>query len=160
MEEKDVHVFAVKTTEDLLRRMGFDVKVHVQESAGGDHEPFVCMITAPREDSKLLIGQYGANLSALQYLIQHLSRREHHEMPSFLIDVNRYWKEKKSLLEQDALDAAHKVLSTGRPVLLRPMVAYERKIIHTTLAKNTHVETESSGSGDERKVIVKPSSLI
>lgn len=159
MEGKDAQAFALEITEEVLRKMGFDVKVNIRESVG-DHNPFVCMVTVPREDSKLLIGQYGANLSALQYLIQHLSRRKYHEMSSFSIDVNRYWQEKKSLLEQDALDAAHKVLSTGRPVLLRPMVAYERKIIHTVLAKNSHVVTESAGSGDDRKVIVKPSSLI
>jgi predicted RNA-binding protein Jag len=160
MEEKDMRAYASELTGEVLGKMGFASKVDVQEDRDSERGSFVCMVTVPKEASKLLIGQYGANLSALQYLIQHLSRRRKPEMKSFSIDVNRYWREKRSLLEQDALEAAHKAVATGRPVLLRPMVAYERKIIHTALVKDDRVETESSGKGEERKVIVKPSSLI
>ena len=151
---------AAAMVAEVLGKMGFEPKIDIQNASDGESGSFICMLTVPKEDSKLLIGQYGANLSALQYLVQHLSRRKDRDIKSFTIDINRYWKEKRSLLEQDAHDAAHKALATGRPVLLRPMVAYERKIIHTVLAKNDRVETESSGKGEERKVIVKPSSLI
>jgi len=160
MGEKDARAYAADMVAEVLGKMGFEPKIAIESASDGDSGAFVCMLTVPKEDSKLLIGQYGANLSALQYLVQHLSRRRDRDMKSFMIDVNRYWKEKRSLLEQDANEAAHKALATGRPVLLRPMVAYERKIIHTVLAKNDHVETESSGKGEERKVIVKPSSLL
>ncbi len=160
MEEKEIREYAVQVTTEVLGKMGFEPKIDIQNAPDGESGSFVCMLTVPKEDSKLLIGQYGANLSALQYLVQHLSRRMDRDIKPFTIDINRYWKEKRSLLEQDANDAAHKALATGRPVLLRPMVAYERKIIHTALAKNDRVETESSGKGEERKVIVKPSSLI
>ena len=151
---------AAAMVAEVLGKMGFEPKIDIQNASDGESGSFICMLTVPKEDSKLLIGQYGANLSALQYLVQHLSRRKDRDIKSFTIDINRYWKEKRSLLEQDAHDAAHTALATGRPVLLRPMVAYERKIIHTVLAKNDRVETESSGKGEERKVIVKPSSLI
>jgi spoIIIJ-associated protein len=36
------------------------------------------------------------------------------------------------------------------------MPAYERRIIHLTLADQPEVTTESVGEGDERKVVIVP----
>ncbi|MDD5433753.1 MAG: hypothetical protein PHE77_03845, partial [Candidatus Pacebacteria bacterium] len=46
--------------------------------------------------------------------------------------------------------------STGREKVLFPMNAFERRIIHTELAKRSDVTTESTGAGDNRKVVVRP----
>ncbi|NTW13852.1 MAG: hypothetical protein HGA31_02350 [Candidatus Moranbacteria bacterium] len=79
---------------------------------------------------------------------------------TFSVDVNDYWKDKIRLLRRDAEEAAHQVIASGRPVQLRPMFSYERKIVHSVLADNERVETESSGRGEERKVIVKPKAVF
>jgi spoIIIJ-associated protein len=43
-------------------------------------------------------------------------------------------------------------------VALRPMLPYERKIVHAYLSQNPGIATESVGKGEERKVIVSPRS--
>lgn len=161
MEGKEFQVAAVEATEELLRQIGVsDVKIEVRSSRIGLKEAFVVSITVPREDSKLLIGAHGVTLFSLQHLIQAITKRKSSGYESFSIDINGYWREKQALLERDAKDAAHEVVSTGRPVQLRPMLPTERKIVHSILSGNGKVTTESIGNGEERKVIVKPASLV
>jgi spoIIIJ-associated protein len=40
------------------------------------------------------------------------------------------------------------------------MNAYERRIVHMNIADDKRVETESIGEGEDRKVIVKPKSIM
>ena len=51
---------------------------------------------------------------------------------------------------------AEQVKSRGEPSTLRPMSAYERRIIHLTLADHPDVSTESIGQGESRRVVVTP----
>jgi len=49
-------------------------------------------------------------------------------------------------------------LDSNASVALRPMLPYERKVIHSFLAKYSTVRTESVGRGDDRKVMISPRS--
>ena len=89
-----------------------------------------------------------------------IARRKSNVSIDFSVDVNRYWKEKREHLRRDAEDAARECISTGRPVSLRAMLPYERKIVHAALAENERVETGSVGRGEERKVVVKPRAVF
>ncbi len=51
---------------------------------------------------------------------------------------------------------AEQVKERDTPFTLEPMPAYERRIIHITLADNPDVTTESIGQGESRKVVILP----
>jgi spoIIIJ-associated protein len=51
---------------------------------------------------------------------------------------------------------AEQVKASGLPFTLEPMPAYERRIIHLTLADNPDVTTESIGTGEARRVVISP----
>jgi spoIIIJ-associated protein len=51
---------------------------------------------------------------------------------------------------------AEQVKTRGRAFALEPMPAYERRIIHLTLADDPDVTTESTGDGEVRKVVIVP----
>ena len=137
--------------ENLLQKMGFSAKI--QATIIGETN-YSVQITV-EEGSKLLIGQHGVALSALQYIVRSILTRKLHERAEVLVDVNGYWEEKRPLLEREALSAEEEVLRTGHPAILRPMLSYERKVVHTFLVNRAKVTTESSGHGEDRKVIVK-----
>lgn len=161
MGEKNFQSVVVETLEEVLGKIGAeDANISVRSGRSGLNESFICAVSVNRDDSKLLIGQHGATLSALQHLVQMLAKRKSSEYEGFSIDVNEYWKGKQSLLERDAEEAAHQAIASGRPVHLRPMLSYERKIIHLTLSTNDKVATESFGKGEERKVVVKPAAIL
>ena len=142
-------------TRTLLRHLGYTAQVSVSEKAlPDDRIEFHCDIQVT-DGQHLLIGQHGANLQALLHLLRLLTRAALPERAVLSIDVNHYFAEKRSFLEQEALRALKEVIQTGLPLALRPMVAYERKLIHTLLANHAQVTTESVGSDDDRKVLIR-----
>ena len=59
-------------------------------------------------------------------------------------------------LEETAVEIANQVALNNTEKEFEPMNSYERRIIHTALAKREDIITESRGIGEERRVVVKP----
>lgn len=161
MAEKEFQNVMSETIIELLSIMGInEAKVDIFAGREGGRETVMFSITVDRKDSKMLIGQHGVALFSFQHLLQMIARRKFGDHTDFSVDVNRYWKEKRAHLRRDAEEAAHEVVATGRPVAMRPMLPYERKVVHAVLAENERVETGSIGKGEERKVVVKPKAVF
>lgn len=120
-------------------------------------------ISADSEASRIsiMIGDvkfYKKNLPNLVFDLNHLAKliakRNEQEPP--IIDINNYLLERQELILELARAAARKVAATKEEIVLPPMNAYERRIIHTELAGRPDLKTESSGEGKERYVVVKP----
>ncbi|MFZ2299805.1 MAG: R3H domain-containing nucleic acid-binding protein [Candidatus Moraniibacteriota bacterium] len=142
------------TVAELLEKMGFDASVEmaVEEGAEG---AFLCRARV-EHDQNLLIGQYGANLAAIQHLVRVMLRKKIAERVNVIVDINDYFAEKRLLLEKEARLAAQEAVRDNAAVTLRPMLPYERKIVHTALAENQEIITESAGAGDARRVVIRP----
>jgi spoIIIJ-associated protein len=113
-------------------------------------------INISTDDAKILIGQAGENLIAFQRMARLLFRKQNKEQSlPFVIDVNNYRREKEERLKSLARSAALKVRRTKEKEVLRPMSAYDRRIVHTFLAGEEDLATESVGDEPERKVVVK-----
>ncbi len=142
--------------KETLEKMTFsDFTLGIREEANQNGENLVFNISSSRE-SDILIGQYGVNLRALQHILRAMARKKTEEKLKFSVDVNDYNKSKVGSLEDLAKGMAQKAINDKRPVVLRPMTAYERRIIHLSLSENNQVQTESIGEGEERKVVIKP----
>lgn len=143
-----------ETVAELLEKMGFGVSVEVTAEEG-DTEAFSCMVRT-EQDQNLLIGQYGANLAALQHIARVMLRKKIEERLNITVDVNDYFAEKRLLLEKEAERAVQETVQGNVPITLRPMLSYERRIVHTFLAGNKEIITESVGQGGDRRVVVRP----
>ncbi len=141
--------------QDILDKMTLPASVDIEEPVFPLQGEFVCQISTA-EGSNLLIGQRGLNLEALQTIVRASARRKLEGWADFSIDVNSYWKEKAEALFAEAREAETKASTEKMPVILRPMTPFERKCVHLALADSTMVATESSGTGEHRKVVVKP----
>jgi spoIIIJ-associated protein len=161
MNEKDFQSGIVSVITEILKMMGVsEVKIDSYSFQDQGYDSVMFSVEVDRGDSKLLRGQRGVGLFSLQHIVQMIARSKFGEHPRFAIDVNGYWKEKRDHLRRDAEEAAHEAVSTGRPVSMRPMFPYERKVVHAVLADNDRVETESLGRGEDRRVIVKMKSVL
>lgn len=107
-------------------------------------------------DSRLLIGQHGANLQALQFLVSAAALRRFPEIERFVIDIDDYRKQREYRLRETAKRTLDQVKKTGQPVTLEPMNAYERRIIHAYLSNEYGIDSESVGRDPNRKIVVKP----
>lgn len=144
-----------KLIDETLKKMTFEgFSIGVREETGPNGENIVFNIES--NESDLLIGQYGVNLRALQHLVRAMARKKAEDKLGFSVDVNDYYRQKMSSLLELARSMASQAISDKRPIVLRPMNAYERRIVHMELAENKQVKTESIGEGEERKVVIKP----
>jgi spoIIIJ-associated protein len=146
-----------KTTEQLLEKMGFSAQVTVSDSQEDDS--IVCNIKTD-SDSNFLIGQYGANLQAVQHLARLIVRKNSPEKIRFILDVNFYRQQKNQSVVEQARIASDEAIAGHRAVFMKPMSTYERRLVHLELSKNPQVSTESIGEGEERKIVVKPADMI
>ena len=102
-----------------------------------------------------LIGYHGENLQALQILLSGLKTRGEGALRLFL-DVDGYKASRNQAIIDLAIKTAEQAIKIERNIHLDPMNAYERRIVHTTLQEREDVTTESTGEGEKRHVVVKP----
>lgn len=158
MKKENIEILK-NLVDETLRKMTFaDFSLGAKEEAGPDGENIVFNIET--KESDLLIGQYGANLRSLQHILRAMARKKAEERLNFSVDVNNYRRERIDSITEIARSLARQVAAEKRPAVLRPMSAYERRIVHMELAGNEQVKTESIGEGEERKVVIKPIGVI
>ena len=103
----------------------------------------------------VLIGRRGETLDALQYLTSLVVNKGKEDYKRVTIDTENYRKKREETLIKLAKRIAGKVTRTGKRVVLEPMNPYERRILHSTLQGDAHVETLSEGEEPFRRVIIR-----
>lgn len=107
------------------------------------------------ENTNSLIGYRGETLNAIQTLLSSIANKEIEEKVRVILDISGYKDKRKKVLEELADKISKTVVKTGKKVILEPMPAYERKIIHARLQNNKKVTTESIGEEPHRKIVVE-----
>ena len=106
------------------------------------------------QDKSLLIGRRGETLAALQFMVNLLLGARTDLWARVVIDVDGYRLRRKEALTSLAARMAERVLAQRQPFPLEPMSAYDRRIVHMALAEHPQVMTESTGEGDQRRVVI------
>lgn len=109
------------------------------------------------EHLRPLVGPRGSVLDALQDLTRLAVTRETGVRSRLMLDVGGHRARRKSELAQIGARAAQEAASTGGPVRLAPMTAFERKVVHDAVAAAGQ-RSESDGVEPERCVVVYPAS--
>jgi len=152
MEEKYDKIKEV--IQDILRHMDMSAEIETRFL----EETVIFNLRTP--DSAMLIGQHGANLNSLQYLARLLSYKRLGEGAAFVVDVENYKKIREEFLRELARQAAARVRETKESLLLKPMSAYERRVIHAEVGLLPDITSESVGEEPERKVLIKLKSAV
>ena len=102
-----------------------------------------------------LVGQEGEVLDALQELTRLAVQTSTGERSRLMLDVDGFRSDKRASLTKLAEETADEVKSSGQPIKLAPMNAFERKIVHDTIQK-IGLKSESEGEDPDRCVVVMP----
>lgn len=140
-----------ETIGQLLKLIDFQGGVDIDYSDENN-----ILVNIQTEQAGFLIGQAGANLNALQHLARILVSKKNGQPIRFILDVNNYRKNRLELLKELAKDIAKQALSKKVSLVLHPMPAYERRIIHLALADEPEINTQSTGQEPRRRIVVKP----
>ena len=158
-EEGDIAEAAKGVTERLITAMGVSASVvpyaePLVEGAEAATTPVAFNIKG--DDLGILIGRRGQTLSCLQYIVRLIVSHQMKVDVPITIDVEGYKQRRLESLRALAQRLAEQVRVKKVPFTLEPMPAYERRIIHLTLAGHPDVDTHSIGFGEARKVVIAP----
>ena len=141
----------IEKIEEFLKGLISNMGVNGEISYDEDEEAINLYINES-DDFKVLIGKSGETLESIQYLLSIFARRNTSLEKRVYLDINGYKKRK----EETAMTFAKKAIRYKKVMRLRPMNAYERRIVHSTLHNMKGVFTVSEGEEPHRKVVIKP----
>jgi len=158
-KESDIAGVAKHVLESLLAMMGVAASIAPQaEPVVGEEEGATAPITLDikGDDLGILIGRRGQTLSCLQHIVRLIVGHQTVAWVPINIDVDGYKQRRYEALRALSWRMAEQVKASGVPFTLEPMPAYERRIVHLTLAEHPDVTTQSVGEGEARKVVILP----
>jgi len=150
---------AKEALEEILGLMGVTASVELADEfpmASEDENSPSVVLDIIGEDPGILIGRRGQTLTALQYIVRIIVAQKTQTRPPIIVDVEGYKRRRWEALQAFATRMAEQVHAKGEPFGMEPMSAFERRVIHLTLANHPGVTTESAGTGESRKVFILP----
>ena len=101
-----------------------------------------------------LIGYRGETLNSIQSILSNIASSDKQEKVKVLLNISNYREKREQDLKALASKISESVIKTRKSITLEPMVAFDRKIIHTALQNSEKVKTYSIGKEPYRKVVV------
>ena len=142
-------------TSTLLAHMGIQgARVEIVE----ENEGVRVAIQVSEEDSGMMIGRRGETIEALQKIFS-LTFREELSEKRITVAVNDYLDRRQEVVERITNEALDRVGATNEPVTLPYLSSDERRYVHT-LMKDKGVETQSDGTGRDRRLTVFPQGYL
>jgi spoIIIJ-associated protein len=157
--KSDINKKAKRVLETLLAKMGIIASVEPTTKLPVEIDKEAAVPIAfdiKGEDLGILIGRRGQTLSCLQHIVRLIIAHQTNAWIPIIIDVEGYKQRHYKSLQTLALNIAEQVKSEGTSFRLEPMSAYERRIVHLTLADHPDVTTQSIGDGEARRVVILP----
>jgi spoIIIJ-associated protein len=142
---------ALEILRTLLQEMQFPTNVEI-----ASRNPLVLNIRVGGQTDilGLLIGKRGDTLASLQLLVNLILNRPGGTRYHVLVDAEHYRGRRDENLRSLAARVARQVQQSRRAMALEPMTPYERRIVHMALQDSPFVQTQSTGEGDQRRVVI------
>lgn len=150
IRKDDVIDFIKEYIKELINNIGLTCNLEVKKRENGLN------ITVISDNNSILIGKNGRTLESINQIIKHMIHNEIGEYFPFVLDIGEYKVAREQKIESLAKRTAREVAKSKIAAKLDPMNSYERRIIHTILADNKKVITESEGEEPNRCVVIKP----
>ncbi len=142
---------AIETLRSILAC--FDEKDCVIEEYEGDEGELILNVC--EGDLAILIGHHGRVLESVQSLVNSIvSIKLGFHFP-LAVDIESYKARRREKVINIGLTQAERAKNTGRVIKLKPMSAYERRLVHIALQADPEIQTYSEGQEPFRYVVIK-----
>jgi len=150
------NAFIKETIEYILDKLSVNAEFQaITEINDGE----IIKFSIKTEEPFLLIGEEGRTLMALNHVVKKMFEGQTAEKNfkpfNFIIDVNDYQEKRIEELKSKAQIMAERARFFKSSVELIPMNPYERMIVHSFFTNVADIETESTGRGLDRRVVIK-----
>ncbi|WP_408955304.1 RNA-binding cell elongation regulator Jag/EloR [Natroniella sp. ANB-PHB2] len=137
--------------QEVIKQMDLELTITVVNK---DSVNKTIVLDVTGDELGIIIGYRGKTLNSLQYLTNLAVNKGDSEYVRIVIDAEGYRERREKTLEKLALRMAKKAKKKKRKVLLDPMPAHERKVIHRVLQNKSGISTYSEGEEPYRKVVI------
>ena len=134
----------------LLERLEVPAEIKLQVNEAGIYQ-----VELVGKNLGALIGRRGETLDAIQQLTNYAVNRGQSKRIRIHIDAENYRAKREESLQRLARKTDGKALKYRRNMMLEPMNAYERHVIHAALQSyNPAISTYSTGTEPNRRIVV------
>ena len=147
--KEDITTAPETVLKEILARIGIDGEVNSDHIDGSLH------LYMETDSPALLIGKHGQTLDAIERILNCIINKNALAKKKVYVDTEGYRERREQSLVELAHQVAAKVKRTRQDVVLSPMSAKDRRVIHLALQSDDTVSTFSQGEGDMRRVIIE-----
>ncbi len=154
VEESAVDTAAVQAEavegflKGLVGAFGIEASVDVTTSSDG------VSAAVSGDQAEALVGEKGAVMQAVQEVTRTVVQRRFHDPARVRVDVGGYNERRRQALGIYAQRLAEQVKSEGGEIMLEPMNAADRKVVHDTISGIEGVRSYSEGEDPRRCVVI------
>ncbi|MDE0088779.1 MAG: Jag N-terminal domain-containing protein [Candidatus Poribacteria bacterium] len=146
--KEDISTAPETVLKEMLTRIGINGEVESNFIEGSLH---LNMVT---DSPALLIGKHGQTLDAIERLLNCIVNKNALAKKKVFVNTEGYRERREQTLVDLAHQVAAKVKRTRQDVVLAPMSAKDRRVIHLALQSDDNVSTFSQGEGDMRRIVI------
>lgn len=132
----------------LLEAIQMDGKVNTR------HEVDLIVAEIEGEDTEVLVGQRGSGIEALHTITKSVVKRKTSGGARLRLDIAGYGRRRREALVIYATGLVEQVTAEGGELMLEPMNAADRKVIHDTVSAHEAVRSFSEGEAPQRFVVI------
>jgi spoIIIJ-associated protein len=136
----------------LVEAFGLDGRVTIGV------EEDVIIATIDGEQTEALVGPRGSVMEAIHEITKTVLHRQVDDTARVRIDIAGYAERRRQALSIYAGQLIDQVLSEGGEIMLEPMSAADRKVIHDAVAARPGVQSYSEGEPPRRYVVIAATS--
>ena len=141
-----------KTTDELFKLLDISGEVTVEL------KDEIIYLVLETEDSGIVIGRHGDILESLQTILALCISKKLDKFYRVSLEVGDYKKNREEYLMSMLADTKDRVVRENREVVMPPLKAWERRVIHLSLQDDEEVISESVGEGKDRVLVIRPKS--
>ncbi len=106
------------------------------------------------EETEPLVGPRGSGIEALHTVAKSVIKRKTSGSARLRVDIAGYGMRRREALAIYAAGLIEQVNAEGGELMLEPMNAADRKVIHDTVSKHDNVRSFSEGEAPQRYVVI------
>ncbi len=144
-EQAEIAVAFLKGLLDAFGLEG-DVTSRIEED--------VLYLDVAGDQTEALVGPKGSVMHAVLELTRTVIQRKTFGAPRMRIDIAGYAERRREALKIYTTKLAEKAIAEGGEIMLEPMNAADRKVVHDTVAEIEGVRSFSEGEEPQRAVVI------
>ena len=148
MSIDDQAVVVKEFLEGLVDAFGLEGEVAISV----DDEVIVAKVSGPQTEA--MVGPRGSVIEAVHELSKTVLHRQTQSSARVRLDIAGYAERRRQALSIYAGQLIDQVLEEGGEVMLEPMSAGDRKVIHDAVAAREGVQSFSEGEAPRRYVVI------